>query len=91
MNKAELIESLAREEGLSNVDARRYVELFFDTINESLAKGERVEIRGLCIFKIKEYKGYAGRNPKTGELVKVKPKRLPFFKPGADLKQRVNK
>ena len=90
MNKAELIEKLAKHNGLSLVEARQYVDLFFNSIIDTLAKGERVEIRGLCIFKIKDYKGYGGRNPKTGERVKVKPKKLPFFKPGADLKKRVD-
>lgn len=90
MNKAELIEELAKHKALSMVEARQYVDLFFNSIIDALAKGERVEIRGLCIFKIKEYKGYGGRNPKTGERVRVKPKKLPFFKSGADLKKRVD-
>ena len=91
MNKFELIESLKEINGLSRSDAKTVVEMFFDAMAEALAKGERVEIRGLCIFHVKEYKGYAGRNPKTGDLVTVKPKRLPFFKVGTDLKERVNR
>lgn len=90
MNKAGLIEELARQKGLTMVEARQYVDLFFKSIIDALARGERVEIRGLCIFKIKEYKGYSGRNPKTGQRVTVKPKKLPFFKSGADLKKRVD-
>ncbi|WP_369688338.1 HU family DNA-binding protein [Desulfatitalea tepidiphila] len=58
---------------------------------DALGKGERVEIRGLCTFKVKTYDGYDGRNPKSGDLVKVKPKRLPFFKAGSDLKARVDR
>lgn len=91
MNKLELISKLAEQEGLSKLESRRIVDLMFDTMSEALANGDRVEIRGLCAFKVKEYKSYSGRNPKTGESVQVKPKRLPFFKPGTDLKQRVDK
>jgi integration host factor subunit beta len=57
---------------------------------EALAQRERVEIRGLCSFFVKKYKGYTGRNPKTGEKVKIKPKKLPFFKVGKELKERVD-
>ena len=56
----------------------------------ALAKGERVEIRELCSFKVKKYKAYSGRNPKTGEKVKIAPKKLPFFKCGKELKKRVD-
>ena len=90
MNKLELISKLAEQEGISKQESRRIVDLMFDKMSDTLASGERVEIRGLCAFKVKEYKSYAGRNPKTGDSVVVKPKRLPFFKPGTDLKQRVD-
>jgi len=53
-------------------------------------KGDRVEIRGLCSFFVKKYKGYTARNPKTGEKVKIAPKKLPFFKVGKELKDRVD-
>jgi len=91
MNKLELIEKLAEQHGLSKQEARRYVDLFFDSMSAALAKGQGVEIRGLFSFKVKTYKSYAGRNPKTGETVNVKPKRLPFFKLGEKLKARVDK
>jgi integration host factor subunit beta len=91
MNKLELISKLADQEGISKQESRHIVDLMFDTISSALANGERVEIRGLCALKVKTYKSYAGRNPKSGESVMVKPKRLPFFKPGTDLKERVNK
>jgi integration host factor subunit beta len=55
-----------------------------------MARGERVEIRGLCSFFVKEYKSYTGRNPKTGEKVTIRPKKLPFFKSGKELKERVD-
>jgi len=62
----------------------------FSEMANALAKGDRVEIRGLCSFFVKEYKSYQGRNPKTGERVQVAPKRLPFFKIGKELKERVD-
>jgi integration host factor subunit beta len=65
------------------------VDLFFDAMARALAKGDRVEIRGLCSFHVKKYESYDGRNPATGEVVRVKPKKLPFFKAGTELKKRV--
>lgn len=91
MNKTELVLELARQENLTKTDAQKVVELIFDEMANTLAAGGRVEIRGLCSFKIKQYDGYAGRNPKTGQAVNVVPKKLPFFKPGTDLKARVDK
>jgi integration host factor subunit beta len=91
MNKNELIEALKESNGLSKAEARKTVELVFASMADALTRGDRVEIRGLCSFSVKEYKGYTGRNPKTGEHVAVKAKRLPFFKPGLDLKTRVDR
>jgi integration host factor subunit beta len=91
MNKTELILELAQQENLSKTDAQKVVELIFDEMANALAAGGRVEIRGLCSFKVKQYDGYAGRNPKTGQAVNVDSKKLPFFKPGTDLKIRVDK
>jgi integration host factor subunit beta len=59
-------------------------------MTDAFTKGDRVEIRGLCSFTIKEYEGYTGRNPKTGKTVQVAPKKLPFFKCGKELKERVD-
>ncbi len=91
MNKKDLISELSRVNGLAKSESSRVVELFFNAMTDALAKGCRVEIRGLCSFKLKTYDSYAGRNPKTGELVNVQPKKLPFFKPGTDLKKRVDR
>ena len=91
MNKHELVEALKESNGLSKAEAQKVVDLFFETMAESLAKGGRVEVRGLCSFFVKKYPEYTGRNPKTGELVTVKSKKLPFFKPGLDLKVRVDR
>jgi integration host factor subunit beta len=71
-------------------DVEVAVELLFDSMSEALKKGERVELRGLCSFYIKSYKSYTGRNPKTGEKVTIQPKKLPFFKCGKELKDRVD-
>ena len=90
MNKSELVELLAKKEGLTLNKAEQIVNIFFDSIAEGLAKGERAEIRSFASFKVKEYKGYQGRNPKTGEIVDVTPKKLPFFKAGSELKKRVD-
>ncbi len=90
MNKLELIKKLKDECQVQKKEAAAVVDVFFDTISAALAKGERVEIRGLCSFFVKEYKSYQGRNPKTGERVQVVPKRLPFFKCGKELKERVD-
>ncbi len=90
MNRLNLIETLSKENGLSRNEASLLVKIFFDEIENALAKGERVEIRGLCSFIVKKYKAYTGRNPKTGEKTKIKPKKLPFFKCGKELRERVD-
>jgi integration host factor subunit beta len=91
MNKFDLIEALKTEAGISKNEAAAVVHLFFGEMSNALASGDRVEIRGLCSFYVKQYKSYTGRNPKTGEQVKIKPKKLPFFKCGKELKDRVDK
>ena len=90
MNKVDLIQALKDSNNLSKSEAETIVNLFFDQMADALAKGDRVEIRGLCSFSVKKYAGYTGRNPKTGEQVKIAPKKLPFFKVGKDLKDRVD-
>jgi integration host factor subunit beta len=90
MNKIDLIQALKNSNNLSRLEAEKIVTLFFDQMAEALAQGDRVEIRGLCSFFVKKYSGYTGRNPKNGEFVKVALKKLPFFKVGKDLKERVD-
>ncbi len=90
MNKSELIATLAEESNISMEESALVVNTFIDSIKEALAKGDRVEIRGFGSFKMKEYGGYTGRNPKSGELVEVQPKRLPFFRTGKELKEFLN-
>lgn len=90
MNKLELIAQLKTEANISRMEASKVVQIFFDDMTETLARGDRVEIRGLCSFYVKNYKSYTGRNPKTGDKVRIKQKKLPFFKPGKELKERVD-
>jgi integration host factor subunit beta len=90
MNKLDLIEALQNEAGISKNKAEAVVRLFFDEMANALANGDRVEIRGLCSFCVKHYKTYTGRNPKTGEKIQIKSKKLPFFKFGKELKERVD-
>ena len=90
MNKVDLIQALKNSNNLSRLEAEKIVTLFFDKMADALAQGERVEIRGLCSFYVEKYKGYTGRNPKTGKRVKIAPKKLPFFKVGKELRERVD-
>ena len=90
MNKLELIERLKEQAGITKIEAKAIVALFFDKMAEALADGDRVEIRGLGSFKVKSYEAYTGRNPKTGESISVPTKKLPYFKCGKELKQRVD-
>ena len=90
MNKLELITALSTTNGLSKVEATKIVSIFFNQMASALAKGDRVEIRGLCSFYVKQYKAYTGRNPRSGEPARVKPKKLPFFKRGKELMERVD-
>lgn len=89
MNKSELIEVFSRDGGLNRQMAEYVVSEVFEAMTEALVKGEGVEIRGLGSFTVKEYQPYTGRNPKTGEKIAVGPKRLPFFKVGKELRERV--
>ncbi len=90
MNKSELITQLAEEHALPLDEATHIVAIFFDTIRNTLATGDRVEIRGFGSFKTKDYAGYKGRNPKTGTSVAVEPKRLPVFRSGKELRALIN-
>ena len=90
MNKLDLIQKLTNSYDMTRQQAKTIVDLFFDAMSAALANGERVEIRGLCSMYVKDYKAYTGRNPRSGEKVMVPPKKLPFFKCGKELKERVN-
>ena len=90
MNKSELTQALAEANHLEPETARIFVETTIEMMKQQLLDGGRIEIRGFGSFYMRDYGGYTGRNPRTGESVTVKPKRLPFFKCGLDLKNVVN-
>ncbi len=90
MNKSELIETLAEDIDLPIREAASITNTIIDTMSNALAGGDSIEIRGFGSFVVKEYGSYTGRNPKTGEKIKVAPKKLPFFKVGKDLRERVD-
>jgi integration host factor subunit beta len=89
MNKSELIELLSLKRGMSLKKSEDIINTIFDSMASAMLSGDRIEIRGFGSFVINEYKSYTGRNPKTGESIDVKPKKLPFFKVGKELKERV--
>jgi integration host factor subunit beta len=91
MNKKELIEAFTKQIGLTLRDAAVCVNTLFDSMADTLAKGGRVEIRGFGSFKVKEYEPYSGRNPKTGEPIQVRSKKLPYFRLGTIMRERINK
>lgn len=90
MVKSELIEKIAERAGITLFKAEEMIDLFFNSICHTLCKGGRVEIRGFGAFSVKDYKSYVGRNPKTGEEVHVPSKRLPVWRTGTELRQRVD-
>ncbi len=90
MNKAELIQELVKQSHITQRVAKIVVDTIFEEMKKALVNGDRIEIRGFGSFSIREYEGYNGRNPKTGETVRVAPKRLPFFKVGKELRDRIN-
>ena len=90
MNKSELTETLAQKQKLTNSEAAKIINTLLNSMSEALGNGENVEIRGFGSFSVREYDSYTGRNPKTGEKVTVKPKKLPYFKVGKELREAVN-
>ena len=90
MTKSDLINVLHSEMDITKQDAVAIVNQFFGEMSNALANDDRVEIRGLCSIYVKKYDAYTGRNPRTGEKVKIKSKKLPFFKCGKELKERVD-
>lgn len=90
MNKSELIEKVAERMNITKKRSEDVVNLIFDSMIQAMVKGDRIEIRGLGSFVVKDYGSYLGRNPRTGQSIQVKPKRLPFFKVGKELKDRVD-
>ena len=91
MKKSELIQKISDEHNLPKTKVESIVNTIFNTMKDAIVSGERIEIRGFGSFTVREYEGYTGRNPRTGEPVKVKPKRLPYFKVGKELRDLVDK
>ena len=90
MKKSDLIVALSAKEGIREQEAFEVVNLLFSGFTDALRKGKRIEIRGFGSFTIRDYPSYLGKNAKTGERVKVSPKKLPYFKVGKELKEGVN-
>ena len=91
MNKSELIEIVSEKGRMTRKKAEEVVELLFDLMANAMRDGDRIEIRGFGSFVVKDYGSYTGRNPRTGQSIEVKPKRLPFFKVGKDLRERIDR
>jgi integration host factor subunit beta len=91
ITKAELINVVAEKAGITRVKAETVVNTIFDSMVEALLRDDRIEIRGFGSFVNREYKAYKGRNPRTGEVIDVEEKKLPFFKVGKELKDEINK
>lgn len=90
MTKAELIEQISQSAKVTRAKAEIVVNTIFDTMVSTLSNDHRIEIRGFGSFVNRKYEGYKGRNPRTGEVIDVKEKRLPFFKAGKELKEELN-
>ena len=90
MTKSQLVDAVTQQSGHPHKVVETAVNMVFDSMVGALQRNERIEIRGFGNFTVRNYRAYTGRNPKTGEQVAVPPKRMPFFKVGKDLRDRVN-
>ncbi len=90
MTKAELVEEVAKASELTKKDAERLVEIVFQSLIETLNKGEKIELRGFGSFRLRERNSRRGRNPKTGSSVSIPAKRVAYFKPGKELREIIN-
>ena len=90
MTKAELVDEVARVVQLTKKQAETIVNIVFDSIVDSLRTGQKIELRGFGSFRLRSRKSRTGRNPKTGEKVEVPSKKIPYFKPGKELKELIN-
>jgi integration host factor subunit beta len=90
MNKSDLINAISHKENLTHNNAAEIVMIIFNGFTDTLKKGDRIELRGFGSFSVREYDGYTGRNPKTGAKTPVGAKKLPFFKVGKELREKVN-
>ncbi len=91
MNRTQLAKEIAKKTGSSQKEALQYIDIIMGSISEAMEKGERVEIRGFGSFTVKKYDSRKGVNPKSGEKIMIPAKRLPSFRAGKDLKEKINK
>jgi len=91
MTKAELVEEVSRVSDLTKKHSEVIVDTVFRSIIEALHRGEKIELRGFGSFRLRKREPRKGRNPKTGDKVDVPPKKVPYFKPGKELKELINK
>lgn len=89
MTKKDIILKVSDETRLKQIDVKKVVQKIFDCIVESLVRGENIELRNFGVFKIKQRKSRTGRNPRTGEVVPVPPRRVVVFKSGLEMKQKL--
>ena len=89
MTKKDIILRVSDETNLKQIDVKKVVQKTFDYIVESLSRGEKIELRNFGVFKIKQRKSRTGRNPRTGQVVPVPPRKVVVFKPGLEMKKRV--
>jgi integration host factor subunit beta len=89
MTRSELGVALADRQGMTQKKAEEVIVTIFEAMAEALGSGDRIEIRGFGSFAMREYRPYTGRNPKTGESISVKPKKLPYFKAGKELRENL--
>jgi nucleoid DNA-binding protein len=89
MTKKDIVLKIAQETGIQQVDVKKVVQKILDYIIDSLIRGEKVELRNFGVFKVKSRRGRTGRNPRTGDVVPVPPRRAVVFKPGLVMKKKV--
>ncbi len=90
MNKSQLVDIVSEQAKMPRKKAEDLVDLIFDSMTDALKTGDRIEIRGFGSFVVKDYGSYTGRNPRTGQSIQVRPKKLPFFKVGKELREKVD-
>ncbi len=89
MTKKDIILKVSDETNLTQIDVRKVVQKTFDCIIEALARGEKIELRNFGVFKLKQRKSRTGRNPRTGQVVLVPPRKVVVFKPGLEMKHEI--
>jgi len=89
VTKKDIVLKIADDTGIKQIDVKKIVQKTFDCIIESLSRGEKVELRNFGVLKVKERRARTGRNPRTGQVVPVPPRKVAVFKPGLEMKQKI--